>query len=114
MKNLNNVVLEGVFAEDPLFRNTPKSGTPVCTFTLVSEWRSHDERSMPVEEVGCFNIEARGHLAEVIRDKGHAGRGVRLIGRLKEDRWTAVDGTQKSKVSIVVGHIEFRPEKTDL
>jgi single-strand DNA-binding protein len=35
---------------------------------------------------------------------------VRVVGRLKQDRWTGNDGKPHSKVSIVAEHVEFRPE----
>jgi single-strand DNA-binding protein len=41
---------------------------------------------------------------------GHKGRGVRVVGRLKQSRWTDTDGKTKSRVSIVAEHVEFRPD----
>jgi single-strand DNA-binding protein len=41
---------------------------------------------------------------------GHKGRGVKVVGRLKQDRWNGPDGKQRSKVTIVAEHVEFRPE----
>jgi single-strand DNA-binding protein len=41
---------------------------------------------------------------------GHKGRGVRVVGRLKQDRWNDANGKQRSKVTIVAEHVEFRPE----
>jgi single-strand DNA-binding protein len=41
---------------------------------------------------------------------GKKGRGVRVVGRLKQDRWTGNDGKQHSKIAIVAEHVEFRPE----
>jgi single-strand DNA-binding protein len=49
-------------------------------------------------------------LAENCRSLGHKGRGVRVVGRLKQDRWNSADGKAHSKVSIVAEHVEFRPE----
>ena len=41
---------------------------------------------------------------------GKKGRGVRVVGRLKQDRWTGTDGKPRSKIAIVAEHVEFRPE----
>jgi single-strand DNA-binding protein len=41
---------------------------------------------------------------------GKKGRGVRVVGRLKQDRWTGDDGKQRSRITIVAEHVEFRPE----
>ena len=37
------------------------------------------------------------------------GRGVRVVGRLKQDRWTSPEGQPRSKVSIVAEYVEFKP-----
>jgi single-strand DNA-binding protein len=35
---------------------------------------------------------------------------VRVVGRLKQDRWTGPEGQTRSKVSIVAEHVEFKPQ----
>jgi single-strand DNA-binding protein len=35
---------------------------------------------------------------------------VRVVGRLKQDRWTSPEGQPRSKVSIVAEHVEFKPQ----
>ena len=49
-------------------------------------------------------------MADTCNNQGRKGRGVRVVGRLKEDRWTGNDGKLRSRVSIVAEHVEFRPE----
>ena len=45
------------------------------------------------------------------------GSGVRVVGRLKQDRWNSEDGKARSRVKIVAEHIEAKPvtaaEKTE-
>jgi single-strand DNA-binding protein len=108
MNNLNSILIEGNLVKDPLLRSTPK-GTPVCTLRLASN-RVFKQDSGFEKEVSYFNIETWAKLAEACYNKGHKGRGVRVVGRLKEDRWTDVEGKNHSKVSIVAEHVEFRPE----
>jgi single-strand DNA-binding protein len=38
------------------------------------------------------------------------GRGVRVVGRLKQDRWTGPEGQARSKILIVAEHVEFKPQ----
>jgi single-strand DNA-binding protein len=38
------------------------------------------------------------------------GRGVRVVGRLKQDRWTDPDGKPHSRVEIIAEHVEFKPQ----
>jgi single-strand DNA-binding protein len=55
-------------------------------------------------------VETWARLAENCYNLGHKGRGVRVVGRLKQDRWNSTDGKTHSKISIVAEHVEFRPE----
>jgi single-strand DNA-binding protein len=108
MNNLNSILIEGNLVRDPLLRSTPK-GTQVCTFTLASN-RFFKQDSGLEKEVGFFDVETWARLAENCYKLGHKGRGVRVVGRLKQDRWNSTDGKSHSKISIVAEHVEFRPE----
>ena len=108
MNNLNSILIEGNLVRDPLFRNTPK-GTPLCTFSLASN-RFYKQDSQLEKEVNFFDVETWAKLAENCYNFGHKGRGVRVVGRLKQDRWTGSDGKNHSKVTIVAEHVEFRPD----
>jgi single-strand DNA-binding protein len=110
VNNLNSIIIEGNLVRDPLFKSTPK-GTPVCTFAIASS-RFYKRDDNLEKEVSFFDIEAWSRLAESCYDLGKKGRGVKVVGRLKQDRWTGADGKQHSKVSIVAEHVEFRPEFT--
>ncbi|MDR2051863.1 MAG: single-stranded DNA-binding protein [Treponema sp.] len=108
MNNLNSILIEGNIVRDPLYRTTPK-GTHVCTFTLASN-RYFKQDSGFEKEVGFFDVETWSKLADACYDQGHKGRGVRVVGRLKQDRWNGPDGKPRTRVSIVAEHVEFRPE----
>jgi single-strand DNA-binding protein len=41
---------------------------------------------------------------------GHKGRSVRVVGRLKQERWNDTDGKARAKIAIIAEHVEFRPE----
>ena len=108
MNNLNSILIEGNMVRDPLFRTTPK-GTPVCTFSLASN-RFFKQDTGLEKEVSFFEVETWAKLAEACNNLGKKGRGVRVVGRLKQDRWTGSDGKPRSRISIVAEHVEFRPE----
>ena len=110
MNNLNSVLIEGNMVRNPLIRATPK-GTSVCNFTIASN-RYYKQGQDPnfEKEVGFFDIETWGKLAEICSNQGRKGRGVRVVGRLKQDRWTGNDGKNHAKVAIVAEHVEYRPE----
>ena len=107
--NLNSILIEGNLTKEPLFRTTAK-GTPVCTFSLASNRFCKNDSGGFEQEVSFFEIETWSKLAEVCNNLGKKGRGVRVVGRLKQSRWTGNDGKPHSRISIVAEHVEFRPE----
>ena len=108
MNNLNSVLIEGNMVRDPLIRSTPK-GTQVCNFSIASN-RYYRQDSNLEKETGFFEIEAWGKLADACGNLGRKGRGVRVVGRLKQDRWAGSDGKNHNKVSIVAEHVEYRSD----
>ena len=108
MNNLNSVLIEGNMVRDPLFRSTIK-GTPVCNFTIASN-RFYKQDANFEKEVGFFDVETWGKLADVCSSHGRKGRGVRVVGRLKQDRWTGNDGKNHTKIAIVAEHVEYRSD----
>ena len=108
MNNLNSILIEGNLVRDPLLRSTPK-GTQVCTMSLASN-RYYKQESGYEKEVSFFDVETWSRLAEACYAKGRKGRGIRVVGRLKQDRWSGPDGKPHSRITIVAEHVEFRPE----
>ena len=108
MNNLNSILIEGNLVKDPLLRSTPK-GTQVCTMSLASN-RYYKQENGYEQEVSFFDVDSWSRLAEICYSKGKKGRGVRVVGRLKQDRWNSPDGKPCSKIRIVAEHVEFRPE----
>jgi len=108
MNNLNSVLIEGNMVRDPLIRSTPK-GTPVCNFSIASN-RFFRQDSNLEKETGFFDVEAWGKLASSCSIQGRKGRGVRVVGRLKQDRWMSADGKSHNKIAIVAEHVEYRSD----
>lgn len=108
MNNLNSILIEGNLVRDPLLRTTPR-GTPVCSFTVASNRYYRQDAGME-REVSFFDAQAWGKLGESVSGQGRKGRGVRVVGRLKQERWNGSDGKAHSKITIVAEHVEFRPE----
>jgi single-strand DNA-binding protein len=108
MNNLNSILIEGNLVRDPLLRSTAK-GTPVCTFSLASN-RFYKQDTGFEREVSFFEVETWAKLAESCHNLGHKGRGVRVVGRLKQERWQGTDGKPRAKIVIIAEHVEFRPD----
>jgi single-strand DNA-binding protein len=55
-------------------------------------------------------VESWSQLAQNCGEVGRKGRGIRVVGRLKQNRWSDAVGNNRSKVIIVAEHVEFRPD----
>jgi single-strand DNA-binding protein len=108
MNNLNSILLEGYLVKDPFFKTTPK-GIHLCTFTIESTRYLRRDSELE-KEVSYFDIETWEKSAENCYRQGKKGRGVRVVGRLRQDCWVGSDGKPRSCVVIVAEHVEFRPE----
>jgi single-strand DNA-binding protein len=107
MNNLNSILLEGNLVRDPEISYTPK-GTPVCNFSIASN-RYYKQGEELEQEVSYFDVTVWNRLAEVCKEYLAKGRGVREMGRLKQDRWEDPEGKTRSKVHIVAERVEFKP-----
>lgn len=110
MNMLNSIVLEG---------DISRVGTLECQFTdihqmtvtIAVERTFRGSKGNKVSEISEFEIIAYGNTADYLAEKGVIGQGIRVVGRLKQSKWTDSDGKECSKVIIVAEHIEYRPLK---
>jgi single-strand DNA-binding protein len=107
MNSLNSILIEGNLTRDPVLATTPR-GTPVCNFSIASN-RFYKQDDETQKEVSFFDIEVWAKLAESCGQRLTKGRGVRVVGRLKQDRWADTEGRTHNRVKIVGEHVEFRP-----
>ena len=108
MNILNSILIEGNIVRDPEYRTTTK-GTGVCKFTVASN-RYYKQEDGFEKEVGFFDVEAWGKIGESVNTQARKGRGVRVVGRLKQERWQNKEGNPMSRVVIVADHVEYRAE----
>jgi len=107
MNNLNSILLEGNLVRDPEIKYSAK-GTCICEFSIASN-RSFKLDNEYQKEVSFFNIVTWSRLAENCSEFLKKGRGVRVVGRLKQSRWKNEEGQNRAKISIVADHVEFKP-----
>lgn len=108
VNSLNNIFIEGNLTKDPEIRQTGK-GTPVCNLSVASNRYIHngDEKT---KEVSFFDVEVWAKQAEACKAFLAKGRGVRIRGRLKQDRWQDESGKWQTRVKIVSENVEFKPQ----
>lgn len=109
MNQLNSLIIEGNAVKKAEF-SEPKTGFFVCKFPVaVNRWYKN-RNDEGVTEVSFFEVETYGKLAEYCRSKVDKGVGMRVVGRLKQDRWKDKDGKTQSKVYVIAEHIEYKPK----
>ena len=110
MNNLNSVLLEGNLTRDPQMAETPK-GTSVCHFGLaVNRYYKQDDEV--VNQASFFEVETWARLAQYCGSQLRKGNHIRIVGRLKQDRWEDSEGNSRSKVKVIGEHLEI-PERRD-
>lgn len=107
MNCLNSIIIEGNLVRDPLLKTTP-NGHQVCSFAVATN-RSFRQNDQYEKEVSFFDVETWSKLAQTCGEVLRKGRGVRVVGRLKQDRWEDASGKSLSKIKIVAEHVEFKP-----
>ena len=107
MNQLNSVILEGNLVRTPEL-SEPVAGFKTCKFPIaVNRWYKNRDGN-GVSEVSYFDIETFGKMAESCEKYCTKGRGVRVVGRLKQNRWKTSDGKQASRISVVAEHLEYK------
>ncbi len=108
MNSLNSIIVEGNLTRDPEYRLTP-NGKPVCNLSVASN-RYYKKDEETKKETSFFNVETWSNLADNCNQYLNKGRGVRVVGRLKQDRWKSPEGQNRERVKIVAEHIDFKPQ----
>jgi single-strand DNA-binding protein len=104
MNNLNSLILEGVVVGEP----HKVEASEVLSFSVGVERYYKNRAGEDVTETSQFKVIAFGAMSKLpLKD----GMGVRLVGRLKQNKWTDSDGVSHSEVQVVAEHIEVRKSK---
>ncbi|MBE6361241.1 MAG: single-stranded DNA-binding protein [Treponema bryantii] len=110
MNQLNSIFLEGNLVRDPEYNET-QMGSSVCNFSLAVNRTFRDSKGEKVDEVSFFDVETWGNLAENLKKVNvKKGRGVRVVDRLKQERWKDAEGKSHSKIFVVAEHIELKQQ----
>ena len=103
------VVIEGNLTQDPEI-TVLASGKSVCRFSIATNRYYRNAEKAMVSEVTYVDIDTWGALAEGCSKYLHKGRGARIVGRLKQERWQGDDSRMHERYVVVAEHVEFHPE----
>ena len=97
--DLNSLILEGVVSGEPLLNETS-----VLNFTVETNHYYKNKAGEDVEEKSQFKVVVYGSMWKLsLKD----GVGIRLVGRIKQNKWTDSEGVSHSEAQIVAEHIEI-------
>lgn len=107
MSNINRVMLSGNLTREPELRSTP-GGMAVLQMGIAVNGRRKNGQTGQWEDVpNYFDLVMFGNRAQAVSQ--HLGKGskVAVEGELRWRQWQAQDGSNRSKVEVVVNEIEF-------
>lgn len=107
MSDLNILVIEGHLTKSASI-GFWGDGTPYCSFSIGNN-ESYKKSNGEYENIpSFFDCIIKGNYANSIGPKLIKGRGIRIVGRLKQSRWEK-DGQKFSKVVIKVHEVKLSP-----
>lgn len=106
MNNLNSLILEGVVKGEPHKENVWASNSMYFTVEVARYYKTRDGND--ATELSQFKVVCYGRMCELpLKD----GSELRLVGRLKQNKWTDSEGASHSEVQIMAEHIEIKKSK---
>ena len=108
MNNLNTVLIEGTLTRDPTDERNAEFTR--CRLAIANNRYFLDASGNWKPDSSYFYVYVYGPVAESCLRILKKGRGVRVVGRLKQQSWRGYDGWQE-RVYIIAEHIEFQPER---
>ena len=107
------VVIEGNLVRDPEKVLVGSNGNVMGKFSIAVNRYYKKANAEAVEEVMYIGVQVWGGLAEGCLNYLKKGRGVRVVGRLRQERWEDKEGGNREKIIVVAEHVEFKPESKD-
>lgn len=107
MNNLNQVLVEGNLTQDPVLKAIGEGGKQVCTFSIGVDRTYRNAKRELVDEVTFVDVEAWGNLGANCGKYLTKGRGVRIVGHLKQNVWKDKDQKTRSRLFLAADHVEF-------
>ena len=104
MNMINSLLIEGVVSGEPHLVKT----SDVLNFTVETTRYYKNRVGEYVEEKSQFKVVVYGRMCKLpLKD----GVGIRVVGRLNQNKWNDSDGVPHSEVQVVAEHIEIRKTK---
>jgi len=110
--NYNKVILMGRLVRDIELKHIP-SGQAVAQIGLAVNRKYKSKDGKDCDETTFIECEAWQRVAEVMQQYLSKGKPVMIDGRLKLDTWQDKDGSNRSKLKVVIENFQFIDSKGD-
>lgn len=111
MNQINSIILEGNLTKDPELKELQK-GLKVCELSLACNRYTKNSKNEYAKDVDFFRCECWNSVAEYVSANAQKGQAVRVVGRLKQNRWKDKNGKEVSNIVIGCDHVEIQKSKT--
>lgn len=108
--NINRTMLSGRITNEPELRQSA-NGTAVLRFGIAVNRNKKNQQGEWEEVPNFFDCAMIGNRANGLSGYLHKGMKIAVEGELRQDTWTAKDGSKRSKVEIYVNNLEFMDSK---
>ena len=104
---INKATITGNITRDPELRQT-QGGTSILSIGVAVNDRRKNQQTGEWEDYPNFiDCKLFGNRATGVAPHLEKGMKVAIEGKLNQSRWQAEDGTNRSKIEIIVDEIEF-------
>ena len=108
MNNLNTVLIEGTLTRDPKDETTAEYSQ--CRLAVANNRYFLGRNGKWKPDPSYFYVYVFGPVADSCLKYLTKGRGIRVVGRLKQQSWKAFDGWGE-RIFSIAEHIEFQPPR---
>lgn len=110
--SINSVSISGNITRDSELRST-HGGMAILSFSVAVNERRKEGDGTWKDYPSYIDCTLFGRRAESLSKYLLKGTKVAVAGKLRQSRWQAQDGTNRSKVEVVVDTLEFMSSRTE-
>ena len=108
----NRLILEGNLVEDPTLRYS-QSGTAMASSKIAVNQKFKKQDGTQGEEVLFLKINFYSRSAEIFNQYCRKGSRILVEGKLKNENWTANDGSKRYDFSMKVENMQMLDSRND-
>ncbi len=113
MNQMNQIIIEGNVVRSAQVKEFG-SGKKLCQIPIAVNRSYKGKDGNYEQETSFFDVEAWGEgFCTMLAKNAVKGRGLRVVGRLKQNRWKTEEGKTESRILILADHVEFKPQKKE-